>query len=93
MKNSIPNASTKQMGFLKWYSLGQSAPRYKNTPPRYLHLAKAAIPVAALPEGAGSLRLIAGKYGEEKETAKTFTEVNVWDIAIHADEETAFAVP
>ncbi|WP_304671592.1 hypothetical protein [Neisseria blantyrii] len=39
------------------------------------------------------MRLIAGKYEEEKGTAKTFTEMNVWDIAIHADKETALAVP
>ncbi|MDO4693140.1 MAG: pirin family protein, partial [Eikenella sp.] len=65
----------------------------KHTPARYQHLAKENIPVAALPENAGHLRLIAGEYRGIRGAADTFTEMNVWDVVIEAGREAAIEVP
>ncbi|EGY52389.1 pirin family protein [Neisseria shayeganii] len=65
----------------------------KLTPARYQHLAKENIPVVALPEDAGHLRLIAGEYQGVRGAADTFTEMNVWDVVIEAGREAAIEVP
>ena len=65
----------------------------KNTPPRYQHLAKAAIPVVEFPDEAGRLRLIAGEYKGEKGAADTFTEMNVWDIVLNAGKKAVLEIP
>lgn len=65
----------------------------KNTPARYQHLAKEAIPVVDLPAGAGQLRLIAGQYDQHSGAADTFTDMNVWDVLLHAQQATDISVP
>lgn len=65
----------------------------KNTPAHYQHLAKEAIPVVALPDDAGHLRLIAGRHGETDGAAETYTEMNVWDVVVHAGREAVLEVP
>lgn len=65
----------------------------KNTPPRYQYLAKADIPVAGLPDEAGHVRLIAGERDGVQGAAETFTEMNVWDIVLHAGKEAVLEVP
>lgn len=65
----------------------------KHTPARYQHLAKENIPVVALPEHAGHLRLIAGEYQGIRGAADTFTEMNVWDGVIEAGREAVIEVP
>ncbi|MET0280645.1 MAG: pirin family protein [Steroidobacteraceae bacterium] len=57
---------------------------HKMTAPRYQGIEAAAIPVVELPEGAGRLRVIAGKYGTQTGPASTFTELNVWDARLTA---------
>lgn len=52
----------------------------KMDPPRYQELSKETIPVVELPEGAGTLRVIAGEAFGQKGPAKTFTPVNLFDI-------------
>ena len=65
----------------------------KHTPARYQHLAKANIPVVALPDNAGHLRLIAGTYAGVAGAAETFTEMNVWDVLVHAGREAVLDIP
>ncbi len=65
----------------------------KNTPARYQHLAKAAIPVQDLPAGAGHVRLIAGEYNGVHGAAETFTEMNVWDVVLNVGAEVVFTLP
>lgn len=65
----------------------------KNTPAHYQHLAKEAIPVVALHDDAGHLRLIAGRHGETDGAAETYTEMNVWDVVVHAGREAVLEVP
>lgn len=65
----------------------------KNAAPGYQHLAKADIPVLPLADDAGHVRLIAGEYQSSKGAARTFTELNVWDVVIYAGKEAVISVP
>ncbi|WP_373741453.1 pirin family protein [Neisseria sp.] len=65
----------------------------KNVPPRYQHLKAADIPVVPLDNGAGRIRLIAGEYRGSKGVADTFTEMNVWDVAVEAGTEAELVLP
>lgn len=77
-------------GTLEMVQLWVNLPaRDKLTAPRYQHLAQADIPVLALPDNAGSVRVIAGDNG----AAHTFTEMNVWDIALNGNGACELTVP
>lgn len=65
----------------------------KNTPARYQHLSKEAIPVVDLADGAGTVRLIAGDFEHTHGAADTFTEMNVWDVDVKAGKEAHINVP
>lgn len=68
----------------------------KDTPASYQPISKEAIPVLSLPgdkNNAGSLRLIAGRHQGKQGPAKTFTEMNVWDVMLDAGASTAFTLP
>ena len=85
---------SKQGGLFEMVQLWVNLPaKDKNTPPRYQHLAKAAIPVVEFPDEAGCLRLIAGEYKGVKGAADTFTEMNVWDIVLNAGKKAVLEIP
>ena len=65
----------------------------KNTPARYQHLPAAAIPVVALDSNGSHIRVIAGEYDSHRGAAETFTEMNVWDVALKAGAEVALDLP
>jgi redox-sensitive bicupin YhaK (pirin superfamily) len=54
------------------------------TKPKYQTLLAADIPNVTLPGGAGTLRVIAGAFGEAKGPADTFTPVDLWDVKMNA---------
>src|SRR6185436_10330641 len=54
----------------------------KMTPPGYQAITTAQIPAAAIPDGAGTVRVIAGEYAGHKGPARTFTPMNVWDVRL-----------
>lgn len=56
--------------------------RDKMAPPRYQAITSDQIPSVALPGGAGSLRVISGKYEGTSGPAQTFTPVDVWDLRL-----------
>ncbi|MEC4718343.1 pirin family protein [Noviherbaspirillum sp. CPCC 100848] len=68
-----------------WVNLPQ---RHKMTAPAYQTILNNDIPAIPLPEGAGLVRLIAGKFGEHKGPASTFTELDVWDMRLAAGTQT-----
>jgi redox-sensitive bicupin YhaK (pirin superfamily) len=71
-------------GLLKMAQLWVNLPaRNKMTSPRYQAIASNDIPVVDLPEGAGQLRVIAGSFGGRAGAAKTWTELNVWDVTLN----------
>jgi len=55
---------------------------HKLTAPRYQAIAAAQIPAVQLPSGLGSLRVVAGRFGDTAGPAHTFTELNVWDAQL-----------
>lgn len=67
--------------------------KHKNAAPGYQHLSKENIPVLPLPDNSGHIRLIAGEHGGQKGAANTFTEMNVWDVVLHAGQATLLDIP
>src|SRR5262245_51519321 len=59
----------------------------------YQTLLKAQIPDVALPQDAGSVRVIAGEYDGHKGPAKTFTAINLWDVSLSSGKTTALPLP
>ena len=64
----------------------------KMAAPGYQTLLNTDIPKVELPEGAGSVRVIAGNYGDDARKAngpaRTFTPINVWDVRLNAGAST-----
>ncbi|CNH48734.1 pirin family protein [Yersinia thracica] len=65
----------------------------KMTAPGYQAIRSETIPQVTLPEGAGSLRVIAGDYAGENGPAQTFSPLNVWDIRLNQGKSTEFSLP
>jgi redox-sensitive bicupin YhaK (pirin superfamily) len=65
---------------------------HKMTAPRYQALLDADIPVVPL-DGAGSARVIAGSLRGVVGAAKTFTPVDVWDVALREGGAASLEVP
>jgi redox-sensitive bicupin YhaK (pirin superfamily) len=65
----------------------------KSAKPGYQNLLKADIPTVELPGSAGSLRVIAGRYGETQGPARTFTDLNMWDVALKRGKVVMLDVP
>jgi quercetin 2,3-dioxygenase len=67
--------------------------KHKTTKPGYQTLLKAQIPQVSLPNNAGAIRVIAGKYDHHEGPAKTFTPINLWDVQFLAGKEAELALP
>lgn len=87
-------AFTKSGGEMEMVQLWVNLPaRDKMTAPRYQSITADQIPVVELPDGAGTLRVIAGRHGETRGPARTFTPVEVWDLRLNAGHRTTLEVP
>jgi redox-sensitive bicupin YhaK (pirin superfamily) len=58
--------------------------REKMSAPRYQPLLRDQIPDVELPAASGRLRIIAGEHAGVRGPAATFTDMNVWDLKLHA---------
>ncbi len=67
--------------------------RDKMAAPGYQAITNGQIPAAAIPEGAGTVRVIAGEYGGAKGPAHTFTPMNVWDVRLGAGKAADLSQP
>jgi redox-sensitive bicupin YhaK (pirin superfamily) len=67
--------------------------RDKNAPPRYQTILDGTIPRVALPDGAGELRVIAGRFGSAEGPADTFSPVEVWDIRLTEGAQIVLPLP
>ena len=67
--------------------------RDKAADPGYQTLLAADIPTVTLPEGAGTLRVIAGEHAGSKGPARTFTPINIWDLRLAAGKTAALDAP
>ncbi|HEY1226870.1 MAG TPA: pirin family protein [Ramlibacter sp.] len=69
----------------------------KAAPPGYQAIARADIPVVELADAAGapagSVRVIAGRFGERSGPAHTFTPMNGWDVRVRAGHTVSLPQP
>lgn len=65
----------------------------KAAKPGYQTLLKADIPVVDLPNGSGTLRVIAGSYAGTKGPARTFTPIDIWDVRLARDRTVTLDLP
>jgi redox-sensitive bicupin YhaK (pirin superfamily) len=65
----------------------------KSAKPGYQTLLKGQIPMVALPQDAGTVRVIAGDYGGHKGPARTFTPINLWDVSLRAGKSAELPLP
>lgn len=79
-------AFTQKGGALEMVQLWVNLPaKDKNAAPGYQTLLNADIPVVDLPDGAGTLRVIAGDYAGRKGPARTFTPIDIYDVKLRRD--------
>lgn len=84
----------RRCGELKMIQLWVNLPaKDKMTAPGYQGIEAAMIPTVTLPDESGSLRVIAGRYGNAIGPASTFSPMNVWDMQIPRDKEVSFEQP
>jgi redox-sensitive bicupin YhaK (pirin superfamily) len=85
---------TRQGGTLEmvqfWVNLPQ---RHKTAEPGYQAIRDATIPSVTLPDEAGQVRVIAGRFDEEKGPAGTVTPMNVWDIRLNGGSHMNASLP
>ena len=85
-------AFVKAGGTLEMVQLWVNLPaKDKMTTPGYQTLLKQDIPRITCPEG--DVRVIAGEFNQQQGAARTFSPVNVWDIAIKAQTSWRLPVP
>lgn len=65
----------------------------KMTAPKYQAIKAENIPVVALPNNAGSVRVIAGELLNVKGPTDTFSSINMWDTTMNANAAYMFSVP
>lgn len=85
---------TRTGGTLEMVQLWVNLPaRYKKAPAGFQTLLRDTIPAVALPDGAGTLRVIAGDYRGHIGPAKTFTPLNIWDLRLERGGATSLTLP
>jgi quercetin 2,3-dioxygenase len=85
---------TKNGGTLEMVQLWVNLPaKDKMTPPKYQSLLDKQIPAVALPDKAGTVRVIAGEFDGHKGPADTFTPIDVWDIRLKQGKSAELNVP
>ncbi len=65
----------------------------KMTAPGYQAIVDGDIPVVALPNESGTVRVIAGEYAQQKGPAHTYTPMHVWDMRLNQGSVTELDVP
>ncbi len=87
-------AFTRKGGTLEMVQLWVNLPaKDKNAAPGYQSLLDRDIPAVALPDDAGTLRVIAGDYDGHRGPARTFTPIDVWDLRLRRDGRASLPLP
>jgi len=73
--------------------VGQPAGKEQVAPGAYQGILSADIPTVDLPDGTGRVRVIAGEFGAAKGPARTFTPINLWDVALTRDADVTLDLP
>jgi len=81
-------------GVLEMVQLWVNLPaKDKMSPPRYQNILNSQIPTTNLPDGQGSIRVIAGEFGGLAGPARTFTPIHVWDLRLASEQPLNLPVP
>lgn len=81
-------------GLLEMVQLWVNLPaKDKMSPPRYQTILNRQIPFAKLPDGQGSVRVIAGEFDGLAGPAQTFTPLHIWDLRLASEEPITLTVP
>jgi redox-sensitive bicupin YhaK (pirin superfamily) len=84
----------KRGGPFQMAQLWVNLPRaHKMSPPRYQPLVAAQMGRVELPDGAGTVRVVAGAYRGVEGPAKTFTPIDVYDASLRAGGTLELAFP
>src|SRR5579862_35912 len=84
-------AFTRKGGIMEGAQLWVNLPaKHKMSKPKYQDLTKDRIPVAEMPDGAGTVRVIAGSYEGKHGPASTFTPIQLWDASLKAGKGVDF---
>ena len=67
--------------------------RHKMAAPGYQSILASDIPTVALPDGAGSVRVIAGAFDGQTGPTRTFTPIDVWDVRLKAGKSARLNLP
>jgi redox-sensitive bicupin YhaK (pirin superfamily) len=87
-------AFTRRGGALEMAQLWVNLPaKHKMAPPRYQSILSTQIPQVTLPDGVGTLRVIAGSHAGQPGPATTFSELNVWDVRLRSGKEVTLSLP
>lgn len=87
-------AFSKSGGALEMVQLWVNLPaKDKMTPPGYQAINDRDISAVVLPDGAGTVRVIAGKFEDQAGPARTFTPMNVWDLRLNQGSLSELPVP
>lgn len=81
-------------GLLEMVQLWVNLPaKDKMSPPRYQTILNNQIPFAKLPDGQGSVRIIAGEFDGLAGPAQTFTPMHIWDLRLTTEKPITLTVP
>ncbi len=84
----------KQGGLFEMVQLWVNLPKKdKMAKPKYQGIKNEQIPVVDLAEQAGTVRVIAGEFKDQKGPASTFSPVNLWDLRVKAGKAVNLTVP
>lgn len=87
-------AFTREGGRLHMVQLWVNLPsKDKMSSPGYQAILAADIPDVALPDNAGTLRVMAGNYEGHAGPARTFSPMNVWDLRLKAGKTVTLPAP
>ena len=87
-------AFARRGGTLEMVQLWVNLPaKDKMAEPGYQGILDRDIPVLTLKDNAGTLRLIAGEFDGKRGPARTFTDIDVWDIRLNAGKSATFDLP
>jgi quercetin 2,3-dioxygenase len=87
-------AFAREGGVLEMAQIWVNLPaRLKMSAPGYQDILDSKIPVVTLPNGAGTVRVIAGECMKVKGPARTFTPVSMWNLRLSAGGKTELAMP
>lgn len=81
------DAFTRSGGTLETVQLWVNLPRReKMTAPAHQTILEQSIPSISLPDDAGRLRLISGSFDHSLGPARTFTDIDVWDVRLNGNK-------